>query len=376
MRKQPQLLILAGALALGVVLAPIAGSRAAATDRVVVVQPGQTLSEIAVNEGVTVQQLVALNGIADPNRIFAGQRLHVRSSRSGGSAAGPDRSGARHTVAWGETLTGIAHTYRTTVAALARANGIANASFIRTGQVLRVPGNGRPRAGDGRAPVRASWTTHRVGRGETLWGLSVRYGTSVDRIARANGISNVSYVRAGDVLRIPSAGEGGRRSNGAGPRAEGGGRPANHSPAGIAMPADMAALVDARASIGRLIAAEARRQGVAPAFAKAVAWQESGWQPGVVSYAGAVGVMQLLPATGDWVGGTMLGRTVNLWNPAQNVQAGVRLLRHYLDRYGGNKELVLAAYYQGQSATDRHGIFPISRSYIASILYLERLFRG
>jgi soluble lytic murein transglycosylase-like protein len=142
------------------------------------------------------------------------------------------------------------------------------------------------------------------------------------------------------------------------------------------MPADMAALVDARASIGRLIAAEARRQGVAPAFAKAVAWQESGWQPGVVSYAGAVGVMQLLPATGDWVGGTMLGRTVNLWNPAQNVQAGVRLLRHYLDRYGGNKELVLAAYYQGQSATDRHGIFPISRSYIASILYLERLFRG
>jgi soluble lytic murein transglycosylase-like protein len=95
-----------------------------------------------------------------------------------------------------------------------------------------------------------------------------------------------------------------------------------------------------------------------------------------VSYAGAIGVMQLLPATGDWVGGAMLGHSVNLWNPAHNVKAGVRLLRHYLDRYGGNKQLVLAAYYQGQSAADHYGIYPISRSYIASILYLERLFRG
>ena len=374
MRQRPQLLILASALALGVVVAPIDGSRAAATDRVVVVQPGQTLSEIALREGVTVQQLVQLNGLADPNRIYAGQRLRVRSSRSGGTQAGAARSGGTHTVAWGETLTGIAQTYRTTVAALARANGIANASFIRTGQVLRVPGSGRPRAGEGRAPVRTSWATHRVSPGETLWGLAIRYRTSVDAIARANGISNISLVRAGDVLRIPSARDGGRRGNGGGQRGNGGGRSTNPAPS-LAMPADMAALVNARAHIGRLIAAEARRQGVPGAFAKAVAWQESGWQPHVRSYAGAIGVMQLLPATGDWVG-SMLGHRVNLWNAADNVQAGVRLLRHYLDYYGGNKQLVLAAYYQGQAGTDRHGIYPISRPYIDSILYLERLFRG
>ena len=304
MRQRPQLLILASALALGVVVAPIAGSRAAATDRVVVVQPGQTLSQIALREGVTVQQLVQLNGIADPNRIYAGQRLRVRSSRSGGTPAGAARSGGTHTVAWGETLTGIAHTYRTTVAALARANGIANASFIRTGQVLRVPGSGRPRAGEGNAPVRTSWATHRVRPGETLWGLAIRHRTSVEAIASANGISNISFVRAGDVLRIPSSRDGGRRRNG-GQRGDGG-RSANPA-AGLAMPADMAALVNARAHIGRLIAAEARRQGVPGAFAKAVAWQESGWQPHVRSYAGAASCSCCpQPATG-WAACSAIG---------------------------------------------------------------------
>jgi soluble lytic murein transglycosylase-like protein len=142
------------------------------------------------------------------------------------------------------------------------------------------------------------------------------------------------------------------------------------------MPESMASLVSERDPVRRLIVAEADRFGVPAAFALAVAWQESGWQQGVVSWAGAVGVMQLLPATGQWVGEAMLGTTVNLRDTAQNVRAGVRLLAHYLDRYDGNRDLALAAYYQGQTAADRHGVFEVSRPYIASIKALEALFGG
>ncbi|MGH2393956.1 MAG: LysM peptidoglycan-binding domain-containing protein, partial [Candidatus Limnocylindria bacterium] len=69
--------VLAGALALALAALSIVAGSAAATDRVVIVRPGQTLSEIALEHGVTVPQLVALNGITNPDRIFAGQRLIV-----------------------------------------------------------------------------------------------------------------------------------------------------------------------------------------------------------------------------------------------------------------------------------------------------------
>jgi LysM repeat protein len=385
MRHRPQIILLAATIALAGISAPFAGS-AAAADRWITVRPGDTLSGIAARHGVTVAQLVRLNDLADPNRVYAGQRLRLLpapSTRSAGGARGGDAGVAkRYRVVYGDTLSGIALRHGVTVTAIARANGIANVSFIRAGQVLRIPGGGRgdrPRSRQGRAERPRSYAIHRVGSGETLWGIAARYGSSVSAIAEANRITDPSFIRAGQELRIPGA----RGASGARRDARGGGRGAGGGSGGgalggptAAMPADMAAVVAERRSIGRIIVAEARRQGVPPAFALAVAWQESGWQPRVVSYAGAIGVMQLLPTTGDWVSAAMLGRAVNLWEPRQNVLAGVRLLKHYLVRYGGDRTLVLAAYYQGQSAADRYGVFPVSRPYIASILRLQQLFAG
>jgi soluble lytic murein transglycosylase-like protein len=121
---------------------------------------------------------------------------------------------------------------------------------------------------------------------------------------------------------------------------------------------------------------EARRYSVPASLALAVAWQESGWRQDVVSHAGAIGVMQLLPATGEWVDDVMLAGPVDLRDTRLNIRAGVRLLRHYLDRYDERLDLTLAAYYQGQTAADRHGVYPVTRPYIASITALIRLFGG
>jgi LysM repeat protein len=274
-------------IACGAVALPVAAS-----DPVVVVQPGDTLSEIGVKYGVTVAQLRALNGIADPDRIYAGQRLRLTSlATTVTTAPTPAGGDLVHIVVRGQTLTGIARQYGSTIAAIATANGIANPSYLRVGQRLTIPGV-----------------------------------TSASAAASA--------------------------------------------------PAGIAALVAARGEIGAIIRAEAQSQGVPEALALAVAWHESGWRAAAVSRAGAVGVMQLTPATGDWVASTMLGHPVDLYDARSNVQAGVALLRHYLDRYGGDRNLVLAAYYQGQTAADRHGVFRVTRPYIASILALEKLFRS
>ena len=72
----------------------------------------------------------------------------------------------------------------------------------------------------------------------------------------------------------------------------------------------------------------------------------------------------------------MLGPPVGIDDSRHNVRAGVRLLAHYLGQYRWHLDLVLAAYYQGQCAVDHHGIYRVSRPYIASIKSLVRLFGG
>ena len=350
--------------ALAAVIAGVAVAvPAAATDRVVVVLPGDTLSQIALENGVTVAQLRELNGIADPNRIYAGQRLRVTGTAPVDSAVTALPQPKVHVVGSGENLTFIAKRYGSTIAAIAKANGIANPSFLRVGQRLTIPGSTAtappppPSSPPKPAAPAAAPMVHVVGSGENLTFIAKRYGSTIAAIAKANGIANPSFLRVGQRLTIP----------GATVAAVG---------AVAKMPSGMSALVAARAGIGDSIRAEAKAQGVPVAFALAVAWQESGWQAGVVSHAGAVGVMQLTPPTADWVAATMLGHGIDLYDARSNIQAGVRLLRHYLDRYHGDRALALAAYYQGQTAADRHGVYAVTRPYIASITALERLFAG
>ena len=114
-----------------------------------------------------------------------------------------------------------------------------------------------------------------------------------------------------------------------------------------------------------LISEHSRAQGVRPALVRAVMQVESGFNPYARSPKGAMGLMQLMPATARQYG------VRNAFNPAENVRAGVAYLRELLDRYQDNEELALAAYNAGPGAVDKHGQtvppYRETQSYVAQI---------
>lgn len=90
-----------------------------------------------------------------------------------------------------------------------------------------------------------------------------------------------------------------------------------------------------------LIKKYSKEYNVDPKLVKALMKQESGFNPNVKSRAGAIGLMQLMPATAKQMGAT------NPADPEQNIKAGVKYLKQLLDKYKGNKELAIAAYNAG-----------------------------
>ena len=105
------------------------------------VQPGDTLSGIASRYGTTYQALAALNAIANPNIIHPGQVLRVTGSAPAPVAqTTPAPAVQTYTVVSGDTLSGIASRFGTTYQVLAALNGIADPNKIYPGQVLKING--------------------------------------------------------------------------------------------------------------------------------------------------------------------------------------------------------------------------------------------
>jgi LysM repeat protein len=99
-----------------------------------------------------------------------------------------------YTVQQGDTLYSIARRYGTTVQAIAQANGILNPAYIRVGQVLCIPGLAT-------SPLSGGYYT--VQRGDTLYSIACRFGTTYWAIAAANNLSNPNYIYPGQRLFIP-----------------------------------------------------------------------------------------------------------------------------------------------------------------------------
>ncbi len=140
--------------------------------------------------------------------------------------------------------------------------------------------------------------------------------------------------------------------------------PAPAAPPAPAAGPDPAAAAPPRSPIA-LVDQAADRYGLPREFVRSVARAESAFNPAAVSPKGALGVMQLMPATAAQLG-------ANPHDPGENVDAGVRHLQELLRKYGGSARLALAAYNAGEGAVQRYGDVP---PYRETQLYVGRILR-
>ena len=106
-----------------------------------------------------------------------------------------------------------------------------------------------------------------------------------------------------------------------------------------------------------------------PALVRALAWMESGFQPGLVSSAGARGVLQVLPSTRGYVEKQLIGHKVPR-STSGNIRIGVVYLRQLLREFHYNRTLALAAWYQGPYSVRKHGRLAGTRLFVRNVLAL------
>ena len=164
------------------------------------VRRGDTLSSLAVRYGTSVRRLKSVNNLGRKGFLVAGRKIRIphrgsryfrkHSRRTLAQARKSSKKGV-HKVRRGQTLSGIARTYKVSVQALRRLNGLGRSSLIKAGQVLKVP-----------TRLMASRSFHKVSRGENLSSIAAKYGLSLGEILTLNKLSRRSVIYPGQSLRL------------------------------------------------------------------------------------------------------------------------------------------------------------------------------
>jgi soluble lytic murein transglycosylase-like protein len=176
---------------------------------------------------------------------------------------------------------------------------------------------------------------HVVRPGESLTAIAGRFSTTPTALARANRLDLDDVLLVGTRLHVPVA-------------------ESTSTPGGVR----------------ELLNAWSARYGVDSSLARALAWMESGYQPDVVSDAGAWGVLQIIPSAWEYVELVLLGEEVPR-TVEGNVRVGLALLRQLLQDFGGDERLALAAWYQGARAVRERGVYAETKMFVADVLALR-----
>jgi LysM repeat protein len=336
-----------------------AAARAAAIKRATyVIRSGDTLSHIAARKSVSLAALLKANHLSTRSVLQVGQKIRI----PGAGAASANRAGAATTstttyrVRSGDTLSTIATRTKTPLATVYSLNRLNARSLIHPGQVLKVRGT-TP------AATPAGTAAYKVRVGDTLSGIAARHGVTLAALLKTNRLSTASLIYPGQRLKVPA-------------------KPAKtaasaNSFAGRTYPSSIVnaanrnratlerTSVPSRSQTKAMIVATARRHGVDPKLALAVGWQESGWNQRQVSVANAIGVMQVIPSSGEWAS-DMAGRKLNLLRTQDNITAGVVILRS-LTRSATNLDQAIAGYYQGLYSVQHNGMYADTKVYVATI---------
>jgi LysM repeat protein len=348
-----------------------------------VVQPGETLWSIAAANNLTTRTVAAYNGLSEDAQVVLGSTIMVPSAVEGyaslqqaglaaptpavapaAAPAGPGGGGS-YTVQAGDTLSALAARSGVSPQTLAANNGLDPAGLLIAGTRINLGGAAAEAASSAPATAQAPAPqgAYKVRPGDTLGSLAAQAGVSAEAMAAMNGLDPDGVLLEGTVLKLPS------------------GAPA---PAGAATAAPAETIVPnaAPAATPQHVSAAdvqtiASLHGVSPSLAAAIAWQESGFNNGMVSGANARGVMQVLPGTWDYVQQNLAGsQRLDPSSATDNIHAGVMYLKRLLDDAGGDESAAIAGYYQGLSSVRNRGMFDDTKRYVENVQALRSRFGG
>ncbi|MDF4005714.1 LysM peptidoglycan-binding domain-containing protein [Limosilactobacillus fermentum] len=194
------------------------GASTTATATYYTVQSGDTLSGIAVEYNTTTATLTSLNNLSNPNLIYVGQRLLVKSasasaassatstatSTASATSTSSTTNATTYTVKSGDTLSSIASSHNMTTAALTSLNSLANPNLIYVGQVLKLANTttASTSSTSSAASTSSSAMTYTVKSGDTLSSIASSYNTTTSTLTSLNNLSNPNLIYVGQVLKV------------------------------------------------------------------------------------------------------------------------------------------------------------------------------